>query len=94
MPKRIIVSEQIWKEGGMYTSYCPELDVASCGRTVDEAKKNLREALEIFIEETSKMGTLKDLLEEAGYDLSSKEETLVKRKELIEFESIKVPLGK
>jgi len=94
LPKRIIVSEQIWKEGGMYTSYCPELDVASCGRTVDEAKKNLREALEIFIEETSKMGTLKDLLEEAGYDLSSKEETLVKRKELIEFESIKVPLGK
>jgi len=94
MPKRIIISEQIWKEGGMYTSYCPELDVASCGRTVDEARKNLREALEIFIEETSKMGTLKDLLEEAGYDLSSEEEILIKRKELVEFETIQVPLGK
>ncbi len=94
MPKRIIISEQIWKEGGMYTSYCPELDVASCGRTVDEARKNLREALEIFIEETSKMGTLKDLLEEAGYDLSSEEEILIKRKELVEFETVQVPLGK
>jgi len=94
LPKQIIVSEQIWKEGRMYTSYCPELDVASCGRTVDEARKNLKEALEIFIEETSKIGTLRDLLEEAGYDLSSKEDILVKRKELIEFETIKVPLGK
>ena len=77
------MSEQIWKEGGMYTSYCPELDIASCGKTVDKARKNLREALEIFIEETDKIGTLKDLLEEAGYDLSSEEEILVKRKELL-----------
>jgi len=94
MQKQIIVSEQIWKEGRMYTSYCPELDVASCGKTVNEARKNLREAIEIFIEETYKMGTLKDLLEEAGYDLSSTEEILVKRKEIIEFETIKVPIGK
>ncbi len=94
MQKQIIVSEQIWKEGRMYTSYCPELDVASCGKTVSEARKNLREALEIFIEETYKVGTLKDLLEEAGYDLSSTEEILVKRKEIIEFETIKVPIGK
>ena len=71
MLKQIIVSEQIWKGGGMYTSYCPELDVASCGKTVEEARKNLREALGIFIEETSKSGTLNDLLEEANYDLSS-----------------------
>jgi len=94
MQKQIIVSEQIWKEGRMYTSYCPELDVASCGKTVNEARKNLREAIDIFIEETYKMGTLKDLLEEAGYDLSSTEEILVKRKEIIEFETIKVPIGK
>lgn len=78
----------------MYTSHCPELDIASCGKTVDGARKNLREALEIFIEETHNIGTLKDLLEEAGYDLSSEEKILVKRKELIEFETIKIPLGK
>lgn len=94
MAKRIIVSEQIWKEGNMYTSYCPELDLASCGRTVDEARKNLKEALEIFIEETSKLGTLEELLEEAGYDISSQDELLVKRKELIEFETIEVPIRK
>ena len=94
MAKKIIVSEQIWKEGNMYTSYCPDLDIGSCGHTVEEARKNLKEALEIFIEETSKSGALEDLLEEAGYDLSSPEEVLIKRKELIEFETIEVPLGK
>lgn len=94
MAKRIIVSEQIWKESNMYTSYCPELDVASCGQTVDEARKNLKEALEIFVEETSKLGTLDELLEEAGYDLSSRDQILVRRKELIEFETIELPLGK
>lgn len=94
MAKRIIVSEQIWKESNMYTSYCPELDVASCGQTVDEARKNLKEALEIFVEETSKLGTLDEVLEEAGYDLSSRDQILVRRKELIEFEMIELPLGK
>jgi predicted RNase H-like HicB family nuclease len=78
----------------MYTSYCPELDVASCGQTVDEARKNLKEALEIFVEETSKLGTLDEVLEEAGYDLSSRDQILVRRKELIEFETIELPLGK
>ena len=37
--KNLVVTEKIWKEGNMYTAYCPELDVASCGRNVEEAKK-------------------------------------------------------
>ena len=37
--KNLVVTEEIWREGNMYTAYCPELDVASCGRNVDEAKK-------------------------------------------------------
>jgi len=93
MNKQIIVSEQIWKEGKMYTAYCPELDVASCGTTVAEAQKNLREALEIFIEETAKMGTLEEILEEAGYDPSSANEILIKRREIIEFDTIPLPIN-
>ena len=94
MSKHIVISEQIWKEGNMYSSYCPELDVSSCGKTVNKAKKNLKEALEIFIEETTKLGTLHDLLEEAGYNLSSKDNVLIKRKEIIEFDTLQVPLRK
>jgi predicted RNase H-like HicB family nuclease len=59
----------IWQEGDMYTAYCPELDLATCGHTVEEARHNLREAIEIFLEETAEMGTLQELLAEAGYSL-------------------------
>ncbi len=51
----------------MYVAYCPELDVSSCGHEVNEAKKNLKEAVGILLEETEKMGTLEEVLSEAGY---------------------------
>ncbi len=54
---KIRLTEEIWKEGNMYVSYCPELDIASCGEDVEQAKKNLNEAIVINIEETQKMGT-------------------------------------
>ena len=41
----------------MFTAYCLELDVASCGHSSDEAKKNLSEVIEIQLEETSKLDT-------------------------------------
>jgi predicted RNase H-like HicB family nuclease len=31
-------------------SLCPDLDVASQGKTIEEARDNLREALELFFE--------------------------------------------
>jgi len=40
----------IEREGNAYVSLCPELDIASQGSTVDEARDNLREALELFFE--------------------------------------------
>jgi len=58
---------QIWREGKMYVSYCPELDVSSCGKTPEKAKKNLLEAVEAFLEETKEMGTLKEVLRESGF---------------------------
>jgi predicted RNase H-like HicB family nuclease len=40
----------IFKEGKWYVSLCLELDVASQGRTVREAKKMLAEAVELHLE--------------------------------------------
>ncbi len=34
----------------LYVALCPELDVVSQGKTVEEAIKNLREAIELHIE--------------------------------------------
>ncbi len=43
----------IEREGDGYVAFCPEVDVASQGDTVDEARANLREALELFFETAS-----------------------------------------
>jgi predicted RNase H-like HicB family nuclease len=45
----------IEREGNGYVSLCPELDIASQGDTVQEARENLREALELFFETASSM---------------------------------------
>ncbi len=51
----------------MYVSYIPQLNMASCGRTIEKAEKNIRDATEGFFEATDKMGTTKEVLEEAGF---------------------------
>ncbi len=43
----------IEREGTGFVSLCPELDIASQGRSVEEARDNLREALELFFESAS-----------------------------------------
>ena len=37
-------------EGGAFVARCPEVDVASQGRTLAEARDNLREAVDLFFE--------------------------------------------
>ncbi len=43
----------IERDGDGYVSLCPELDVASQGDTIEEARANLIEALELFFETAS-----------------------------------------
>jgi predicted RNase H-like HicB family nuclease len=40
----------IEREGSGFVSLCPELDIASQGDTVEQARKNLRDALDLFFE--------------------------------------------
>ena len=40
----------IEREGDGYVALCPELDVASQGDSVESARKNLIEAVELFFE--------------------------------------------
>jgi predicted RNase H-like HicB family nuclease len=40
----------IEREENAYVALCPELDIASQGNTIAEAKSNLQEALELFFE--------------------------------------------
>ena len=43
----------IERENDGYVALCPELDIASQGATVTEARENLKEALELFFETAS-----------------------------------------
>lgn len=40
-------------EGDGFVSLCPELDVASQGDSVEEARRNLAEAVQLFLETAS-----------------------------------------
>jgi predicted RNase H-like HicB family nuclease len=44
------VTAIIEREGNGYVALCPELDVASQGDTIESARNNLREAMELFLE--------------------------------------------
>jgi predicted RNase H-like HicB family nuclease len=43
----------IEREDDGYVALCPELDIASQGSSIEEARANLREALELFLETAS-----------------------------------------
>jgi predicted RNase H-like HicB family nuclease len=43
----------IEREDDGYVALCPELDIASQGDTIEEARSNLQEALELFLEAAS-----------------------------------------
>jgi len=59
----------VWKEVEGYVSKCPELGVASCGDTFDEAIHNLREAVELYLENAKEL----DIIEDVEESLSAKE---------------------
>lgn len=40
----------IERENDGFVSFCPELDIASQGNTIEEARENLLEAVELFFE--------------------------------------------
>ena len=44
----------IEREGDGYVALCPDLDIVSQGETVEESHRNLREALELFLQEASR----------------------------------------
>ncbi len=86
---KIRVTEEIWSEGEMYVSYCPEFDIASCGPSVEEARKNLKDVLVITLEETQQRGTFENFLQEAGFE-EYQENVLSLRKELVEFAPLEI----
>ena len=60
--KKIHLSAVIWKEENQYVSHCPELGVASAGDTPSQALENLREAVDLYLENAEALGIIEDIL--------------------------------
>ena len=59
---KLILHRILEKEKGLYSALCLELDVASQGRTIGEAKKNLQEAIELYLEDIVESNEEKDFI--------------------------------
>jgi predicted RNase H-like HicB family nuclease len=53
----------VWKEKEGYVSKCPELGVASAGDSIFEATENLKEAVDLYLENAETLGLLDDVEE-------------------------------
>lgn len=65
--REISYTVHTFREGQTYVTYVPELDISSCGATIDEARRNIRDAVRGFLETSAEIGSLNEILEEAGY---------------------------
>jgi len=57
---------RILKETGTFIAHVPELDVSSCGDTEADARRNIADAVQGFLDTARDQGTLNDILQEAG----------------------------
>ena len=65
----IVVTGIAEREGNQFVSLCPELDVASCGDTAEEALDMLEDALQVFIGALIEVDTLSRVFKERGVEI-------------------------
>ncbi len=82
---RIRVPVEIKQEGALFISSCQLLDVHSQGRTEEEAKNNVVEAIHLFVESCFERGTLDEALKERGFAPSSEEIQIPRNGQIIDI---------
>jgi predicted RNase H-like HicB family nuclease len=68
----ISVEVALFKEDEIWVAYCPALEVSSYGDDKKEAKEAFEEAMQIFLAETQRKGTLEKYLLKLGWQLQQK----------------------
>ena len=69
----------LWKEGDVYVSFTPALDLSTCGDSRDEAIHNRNEAARLFFQTAVERDCLQELLESYGWQLTENERWLPPR---------------
>lgn len=57
-----------FKEGKSFVAYAPGLDLSSAGHTLKKAEQNIKEAIELFMEEILSRGTIDEVLSNLGWE--------------------------
>lgn len=91
-PTQIVIRAEIFKEGRQYVALCPELNVSSFGDSVEEARRSLQEAVGLFLEECARLGSLTEVLEEAGFSHTTTAVPQWLAPQPIEIEPLAIPL--
>ena len=68
---KIDYTVQVWQERRQYVAHAMPLDVMSAGDTPEGARCALDEAVGLFMNTAADMGTLEEVLEDAGYTFGS-----------------------
>jgi predicted RNase H-like HicB family nuclease len=64
----------IRKEDHQYSSWCPDLDIASCGDTPEEAIENLKDAIALYLATIDEKGEREDIFKERGIRIQPTDE--------------------
>ena len=69
VPLKIEYTVQLWREGSPFVAHAMPLDVMIVGVTPQASRQSLDEVVGLFLKTAADMGTLQQVLEEAGYVL-------------------------
>ncbi len=84
---------QITKKTKWFVASCPALDVASQGETEEEARKNIAEALFMFLGSCFERGTLDAVLKQCGFrPVMEQDQDIEPGESLIKQEYVDIPL--
>lgn len=70
MPTRglmVNLTVNVFQDGNQWVAYNPSLDLSTCGDTIKEAQRNFAEAVNLFLEECRRKGTLEVVLKSCGW---------------------------
>jgi len=59
MAEKLNFSGIVWREENLHVAWCPDLDIASQGKTIEESPANPKEAIELYLEDQEATALLK-----------------------------------
>ncbi len=66
----IVLTEVVYPEDDLFVSHCPELDIASCGATAQEAYEKIQEAITLYLNTLEEMGLREQVFAECGIEIT------------------------